>query len=121
MGTRLTLREWLHAGGCAFVCPLTGEPLCESGEERELTVHNLQEYTHLVAQLWLADGVLAQARAFREGLEEVFPLDTLSLFSLSELQTVRPAGRHCHPRTPSTSRSPITAGWPARTVRAAAP
>merc|ERR1739848_163356 len=62
-------------------------PLCESGEERELTVHNLQEYTHLVAQLWLADGVLAQAAAFLEGLEEVFPLDTLSLFSFSELHT----------------------------------
>ena len=81
-------REWLQAGGCAFVCPLTGEPLCEGGEERELTVHNLQEYVHLLSQLWLADGVIAQAAAFREGLEEVFPLETLALFTVSELQTV---------------------------------
>ena len=88
MGTRLSLREWLQAGGCAFVCPLTGEPLCEGGEERELTVHNLQEYVHLLSQLWLADGVIAQAAAFREGLEEVFPLETLALFTVSELQTV---------------------------------
>ena len=87
LGTRLSLREWLQAGGCAFVCPLTDAPLCEGGEERELTVHNLQEYVHLLTQLWLADGVLAQAAAFREGLEEVFSLETLSLFTLRELQT----------------------------------
>lgn len=88
MGTRLSLREWLQAGGCAFVCPLTGASLCEGGEERELNVHNLQEYVHLLSQLWLADGVMVQAGAFRQGLEEVFPLDTLSLFTLPELQTV---------------------------------
>ena len=88
MGTRLSLREWLQAGGCAFVCPLTGEALCEGGEERELTVHNLQEYVFLLAQLWLADGVLPQAHAFRAGIEDVFALDTLSLFTLAELQTV---------------------------------
>ena len=49
-------------------------------------MHNLQEYTHLLAQLWLADGVQRQATAFREGLEEVFPASALSPFSLGELQ-----------------------------------
>jgi len=88
MGSTLSLREWLQAGGCAFVCPLTGASLCEGGEERELTVHNLQEYVHLLAQLWLADGVLAQAEAFREGVGEVFSMATLVPFTLAELQTV---------------------------------
>ncbi|KOO27940.1 protein hecd-1 [Chrysochromulina tobinii] len=88
MGTSLSLREWLLAGGCAFVCPLTGCALCDGGEEREVTVHNLQEYVYLLAQLWLADGVLAQANAFREGLAEVFPPAALQPFTLPELQTV---------------------------------
>ncbi|KAL3920857.1 MAG: hypothetical protein SGPRY_005104, partial [Prymnesium sp.] len=88
LGTQMSLREWLLAGGCCFVCPVTGSPLCDSGEERELTVHNLQEYVHLLAQLWLADGVHAQAVAFRQGLEDVFPLSTLQPFTLLELQTL---------------------------------
>jgi len=72
------------------VCPVTGAPLCAGGEEREVTVHNLQEYVHLLAQLWLADGVQPQVVAFREGLEEVFGSAESSLapFSLSELQTL---------------------------------
>jgi len=88
LGTRMSLREWLEAGGCSFVCPLTGAPLCDGGEERDLTVHNLQEYVHLLAQLWLADGVQAQVCAFREGVEEVFSISTLAPFTLGELQTL---------------------------------
>ena len=60
------------------MCPLTGAALCEGGEEREGSVHNLQEYVHLLSQLWLADGVLAQAEAFRSGIEEVFAVATLA-------------------------------------------
>jgi len=86
--TRMSLREWLVAGCCTFVCPVTGAALCAGGEDRELTVHNLQEYVHLLAQLWLADGVERQAAAFRQGLEEVFPAEALSPFTLAELQTL---------------------------------
>jgi len=88
LGSRMSLREWLSAACCTFVCPLTGAPLCNEGEERELSVHNLQEYVHLLAQLWLADGVAAQAAAFREGIDEVFPSSALSPFTLAELQTL---------------------------------
>mgnify|MGYP006084951451 CR=1 len=45
---------------------MTGAPLCTSGDARSLAVHNLQEYTHLLAQLWLADGVQRQATAYRD-------------------------------------------------------
>jgi len=87
MAAPLSLRAWLAAGACCFVCPITGAPLCDGGDDLPLTVHNLQEYVHLLAQLWLADGVAAQASAFRSGLEEVFPLSALAPFTLAELQT----------------------------------
>jgi len=86
MGVRMSFNEWVDAGGCTFTCPVTGAPLCAGGEERKLSVHNLQEYTYLLAQVWLADGVSQQVRAFCEGLEEVFDTATLVPFSLSELQ-----------------------------------
>ena len=88
MGVRLSFGEWCAAGGCTFTCPVSGAPLCAGGDARPLTVHNLQEYTHLLAQLWLADGAAQQAAAFREGLEEVFPPSALAPFSLTELQTL---------------------------------
>ncbi|KAL1525929.1 hypothetical protein AB1Y20_020755 [Prymnesium parvum] len=88
LDTRISLRDWLLAGNCCFVCPVTGAPLCDLGDERELTVHNLQEYVHLLAQLWLADGVHAQALAFRRGIEDVFPFSMLEPFTLQELQTL---------------------------------
>jgi len=86
--TRMSLREWLAAGMCTFVCPVTQSPLCDGGEERDLTVHNLQEYVHLLAQFWLADGVCEQAAAFRQGLQDVFSSATLEPFTLMELQTL---------------------------------
>ena len=88
MSSRLSLREWLAAGDCCFVCPVTGHKLCQGGEQRELSVHNLPEYMHLLSQFWLCDGVAAQAEAFRAGLEEVFPPSMLEPFSLHELQTL---------------------------------
>ena len=88
MGVAMSFDAWVEAGGCTFSCPVTGAPLCTGGDARPLSVHNLQEYTHLLAQLWLADGVQRQATAFREGLEEVFPASALSPFSLGELQAL---------------------------------
>ena len=58
-----------------------------AADERELTIHNLQEYVHLLAQLWLADGVHAQALAFRQGVEDVFSVAALEPFTRLELQT----------------------------------
>lgn len=88
MGSRLSLREWIAAGDCCFVCPVTGHALCEGGEERQLSVHNLPEYVHLLAQFWLCDGVMAQVEAFRAGLAEVFSPSKLEPFTLPELQTL---------------------------------
>ena len=88
MGVAMSLSEWLAAGACCFECPVTGAPLCDKGGEVALTVHNLQEYVHCLAQLWLADGVAQQAAAFRRGVADVFPPDALAPFTLHELQTL---------------------------------
>jgi E3 ubiquitin-protein ligase TRIP12 len=87
LGAPMSLRGWLSSSGATLSCPITGAPLVKGGDERELDVHCLREYVHLVAQLWLADGVRAQAAAWREGFDEVIPLSRLSLFTLRELQT----------------------------------
>ena len=88
MGVAMSLSEHLAAGACCFECPVTGAPLCDKGGEVALTVHNLQEYVHRLAQLWLADGVAQQAAAFRRGVADVFPPDALAPFTLHELQTL---------------------------------
>jgi len=118
LGARLSLRDWLAASGSAFACPVTGAPLCQGGAEIDVSVHNLREYVQLMAQLWLADGVLAQAAAWREGFEEVLPLSRLGLFTLRELQatlcgtmriewTEAELSRHIHPAGGYTKHSKV--------------
>ena len=104
---------------------MTGVALCDGGDERELTVHNLQEYVHLLSQLWLADGVHAQAMAFRDGIEDVFPVSALSPFTLLELQTLlcgtmsikwseAELQRHLHPSGGYTKHSKVGGRDPRR-------
>lgn len=118
MGAPLSLRDWLSASGASFSCPVTGVPLVDGGDDLELTVHNLGEYVHLVTQFWLADGVRAQAAAWREGFDEVIPLSRLSLFTLRELQTTlcgtmsiewteAELSRHIHPAGGYTKHSKV--------------
>jgi len=86
LGAPMSLADWLAATGATFACPLTGAPLCAGGEEIEVTAESLREFVHLLAQLWLADGVAEQAAAFRAGFDEVFPLSRLAPFTLAELR-----------------------------------
>jgi hypothetical protein len=75
-----------------FVDPLSptqGEdaaPLCANGHLRQVTVHNIREWTRLAKRFILHDGVMEQARAFRQGVDDFFPSDYLRIFTAVELQ-----------------------------------
>jgi len=88
LSTALSLRQALELE--SFVCPLTQAPLGEGATSGDVTIWNLAEYVQAVAQLWLSDGIVRQAAAFRAGIEDLSPAPEILLapFSLPELQTM---------------------------------
>lgn len=60
--------------------------LCSDGHRKEVTIFNVREWVELAKQFILRDGVIEQAKAFRLGVNDFFPLEYLRLFSASELQ-----------------------------------
>jgi len=77
--------------GKIFVDPLdpsqdaNAHPLCID-YDRPITIDNVQEWVYLSKQFILFDGVIDQARAFRQGIADFYPAESLSLFSPDELQ-----------------------------------
>lgn len=75
-----------------FVDPLSptqGEdsaPLCPNGHLRQVNINNVREYVRLAKQFILYDGVIEQARAFRQGIDDFFSSDYLRIFTAIELQ-----------------------------------
>ncbi|KAL7561760.1 hypothetical protein ACA910_013300 [Epithemia clementina (nom. ined.)] len=61
-------------------------PLCPKGSQTSVTVYNVQEWVHLAKRFFLYDGVISQARAFRQGVDDFFPSRYLLLFTPEELQ-----------------------------------
>jgi hypothetical protein len=78
--------------GKTFVDPLDASqgpgatPLCPDGHERDVTVFNVREWVGLAKQFILRDGVLEQAKAFQQGINDFFPTEYLRLFTATELQ-----------------------------------
>jgi hypothetical protein len=48
-------------------------PLCPKGSQKALTVFNVREWVALAKKFFLLDGVVAQAVAFRKGVDDFFP------------------------------------------------
>jgi hypothetical protein len=61
-------------------------PLCPNGYRKHVTIYNVREWVTLCKRFILHDGVLAQAQAFRRGVEDFFSADFLRLFTPEELQ-----------------------------------
>jgi len=93
-----------HKGGIGLLL-VDGVPLCdlcltftlpgypeyelvEGGAERLVEEHNLGAYIDAVVDATLGSGIEAQLTAFREGFNEVFPLDTLACFYEDEIETL---------------------------------
>ena len=78
--------------GKIFVDPLdpsqdgNAHPLCVDFD-RSVTIDNVQEWVRLSKHFILYDGVIAQAKAFRQGIEDFFPAESLNLLSSRELQS----------------------------------
>lgn len=96
---------------------LSGVPLCHGGADRGVTVDNLDEFVELAARFWLDTGITAQLQAFREGLNEVLPVECLEAFTACELRDMicgedsiewdeRELLDHLHPSGGLTEQSP---------------
>jgi hypothetical protein len=48
-------------------------PLCPKGSQKAVTVFNVREWVALAKKFFLLDGVVAQAVAFRKGVDDFFP------------------------------------------------
>jgi hypothetical protein len=66
---------------------LEAAPLCPNGHRKSVTIHNIREWASLAKDFILHDGVIAQALAFRRGVEDFFSADYLRLFTPEELQS----------------------------------
>lgn len=78
--------EQLH-----FDFTLPGFPdfeLKPNGRDTDLTVHNIEEFVQLVVEATLTLSVSAQIDALRAGFQAVLPLESISLFSPAELDTL---------------------------------
>ena len=75
-----------------FVDPLDPEqgqyatPLCFNGHLKTVDIDNVREWVYLAKQFILSDGIIAQACSFREGVNDLFPVQALCLFTAEELQ-----------------------------------
>ena len=61
-------------------------PLCPKGHKKAVTIYNVREWVALAKDFILYDGVIAQAAAFRRGVEDFFPVKFLRIFTSEELQ-----------------------------------
>lgn len=66
----------------------TAIDLKPDGEDEEVTLQNVEEYTDLVYDLCLNTGLRRQMDAFKAGFNLVFPMEKLHSFSPSELRTI---------------------------------
>lgn len=77
--------------GKRFVDPLDPRqdefcyPLCVDFD-RPVNINNIREWVMLSKQFFLYDGVISQAKAFRQGVEDFFSVEALRLFTPYELQ-----------------------------------
>ncbi|CAE7439850.1 UPL4 [Symbiodinium sp. CCMP2456] len=83
----MSFEDYMSLVGVSFLeTGLSGAPLCPGGADRAVTVENVEEFVELAHAYWCDDGVRGQLTAFREGLDEVIPVECFSAFSALELR-----------------------------------
>ncbi|XP_055340872.1 E3 ubiquitin-protein ligase HECTD1-like [Paramacrobiotus metropolitanus] len=76
--------------------------LISDGDTVPVTIDNVKYYVDLTLDFCLNSGIRAQMDAFKEGIEQVVPLDKLRLFKAEELQLIM-----CGDQAPSWTRNDI--------------
>lgn len=88
------IRDIKYKGGSVedmwltFEMPGSQEELVRGGAQRDVTIHNLAEWIDLVVDALAGKGIQAQFDAIREGFNFIFPVEKLSVFEPTELETL---------------------------------
>lgn len=105
-------------GACFLETGLNGTPLRPGGENVPITVENVSDFVQEASQWWFDGGVQAQVAAFRAGVKQIFPFDSLLTFSPAELRNMfcgedrvewdeAALTSHLHPVGGLTDKSPV--------------
>jgi hypothetical protein len=79
-----------YASAASFVeTGTSGEELCEDGENRTVTVENVEEFVRLASHFWVETGVQRQLVAFRCGLYDVLGSGAIALWAFSPAELRR--------------------------------
>ena len=62
--------------------------LVENGDKINVTIDNLQQYFNLLMKVYLQDSFSLQMQAFKQGFDEVFPIERLTVLTTDELQAI---------------------------------
>jgi E3 ubiquitin-protein ligase TRIP12 len=65
-----------------------GAELIPDGDNIQITSANVSEFIRVATEFWFNTGIKAQIAAFRQGLEDVLPLERLMSFSAAELRSM---------------------------------
>lgn len=64
---------------------VSGQELCEGGENKSVDAANLDEFVENAALWWLREGIMPQVAAFRQGVEEVCASSAIWAFEAADL------------------------------------
>ncbi|CAG2116677.1 unnamed protein product [Medioppia subpectinata] len=90
------------ATGCSSLPPGGLAILKPNGELEDVTIDNVEEYVELMMDFILHTGIKKQMDAFRDGLNQVFPIDRLSSFTPEEVRLML-----CGEQSPNWTREDI--------------
>jgi len=84
---RISFTDYISVG-CFLETGTGGAELCKNGVDITVTPDNVHEFLKLACEFWLDKGVQRQVAAFRQGLGDVFPVESLATFTAVELQVM---------------------------------
>jgi E3 ubiquitin-protein ligase TRIP12 len=73
---------------CFVETGLSGTPLCAGGDDMPVSAERVEDFVKQATEFWFCSGVRDQVEAFRGGLNEVFPFESLLAFSPAELRNM---------------------------------
>jgi len=81
------IRRLADSGAIFLVTGFSGSELIDGGAEIPVDLSNVSEFVRLGKQWYLYDGIDAQIRAVRCGINDVFSVENLRMFTADELRS----------------------------------